>query len=543
MKRSPVFWLYQACLAIQGRLALIACCGLCDIAVSLAFVYVSKLAIDYAIHGSSIGSYAIYVYGMALLGLYLLELGLTLLVSLLESKVEIDVKNRLRHRLFDHLAQALYEDWEQLHSGDVLNRMEEDVRIVSDCIAKSLPKLLVAAVQVVAAFIFLYVMNPMLACAIVFVMPLFLLSSKLFFVKLRKLTKDIRDSDGGVQVLMQESLQHQLLLKSMNQYELLSAKLSGMQSLLYGQTIRLTHFNLYSRGMVSLGFIIGYMIAFVWGLAGLQERAITYGMMTAFLQLVGRIQRPTVELAHLIPSVIRASASIDRLQELEALPVEMVGGSEVREGILGLRIEDLSFRYRVTEKYVYRHFSYDFKPGSRTAVVGETGAGKTTLVKLMLSLLYPEEGHIVLYDKEECVPMSPHERANFVYVPQGNSLLSGTVRSNLCLGNANATDEQMWEALHVAVADFVKDLPGQLDSRCGEFGDGLSEGQAQRIAIARGLLQSGSIMLLDELSASLDENTERTLIERLMRHVAGKTVIFVTHRKLILQYCDDVITL
>jgi len=175
--------------------------------------------------------------------------------------------------------------------------------------------------------------------------------------------------------------------------------------------------------------------------------------------------------------------------------------------------------------------------------VGETGAGKSTLVKLMLSVLYPQEGNIYIYNSEEKAASSPETRANLVYVPQGNSLLSGTIRSNLLLGNAEATEAEMWNALHIAAADFVADLPLKLDARCGELGDGLSEGQAQRIAIARGLLRPGSIILLDEFSSSLDADTERILTERLMEAMRGKTMIFITHREHILSYCDEVLQL
>ena len=213
------------------------------------------------------------------------------------------------------------------------------------------------------------------------------------------------------------------------------------------------------------------------------------------------------------------------------------------KGYVGIRIEDISFRYNAGEREIYSHFSYDFKPGSKTAILGETGTGKSTLVKLMLALLYPMKGKLFIYNKMDCFPISPQTRRNLAYVPQGNSLLSGTIRSNLLIANAEATEEQMWFALHIAAADFVRELPKGLDSRCGEWGDGLSEGQAQRIAIARGLLRSGSILLLDEFSASLDSDTERVLVDRLMNNAKEKTMIFITHRELILQYCDDVITL
>ena len=201
-------WLWQVSAGIRGKLTLNACCGLCYIVASLTFVYVSKEAIDYVTHGEGVARQAVYLYGLALMSIFLIELGLNLLINWMESQTEVTMKSQLRYRLFRHLTLVTWEDWEKYHSGDVLNRLEEDVRVISECICRSVPQLLVTSVQVVAAFIFLYYLNPMLAWSIIIIMPFFLLASKLFFYKLRKLTRNIRDTDSEVQVVMQESLQH-----------------------------------------------------------------------------------------------------------------------------------------------------------------------------------------------------------------------------------------------------------------------------------------------------------------------------------------------
>ena len=269
--------------------------------------------------------------------------------------------------------------------------------------------------------------------------------------------------------------------------------------------------------------------------------AITFGVMTAFLQLVGRIQRPLADLARMIPTLVSSLTSAERLMELEALPTEPTGDAIRMEGQAGIRFADVSFQYADGDEEVITHLNEDFTPDSMTAILGETGAGKTTLIRLILALVKPTAGRVTIYDAEREVEVSPQTRANLVYVPQGNTLFSGTIRDNLLLGRPDATDEELWEVLRVACAEFVLSLPNGLDTLCGEQGGGLSEGQAQRIAIARSLLRPGSILLLDEATSALDPETERRLLERLSETRAGRTMIFITHRPSVLEYCDRVL--
>jgi ABC-type bacteriocin/lantibiotic exporter with double-glycine peptidase domain len=296
---------------------------------------------------------------------------------------------------------------------------------------------------------------------------------------------------------------------------------------------------------IGLAFQAGHAIAFLWGVYGISTGSVTYGMMTAFLQLVGQIQRPLVDMSSQIPSLIHATASIDRLIELECLPLEDSSDSVVLEGTAGIMLEDVSFAYPDSPKDVLHGFTFDFKPGSRTAIVGPTGVGKSTLIRLLLALLRPRSGNIFLYTDSSASDMkilvSPAVRSNLVYVPQGNTLFSGTIRENLLMGNPAATEQQMHEALHTAAADFVLSLPEGIDTHCFESGAGLSEGQAQRIAIARALLRPGSILLLDEFSSALDSETEVTLLERLTERLPDHTMIFITHRDRIIDYCDNVL--
>lgn len=514
--------------------------NLAGVGASLLFVYICKTLIDIATGNSGRD---LAGWSLAMVATMAAQTLFSLLRTRLAAQTDIRIKNNLRMQLFSRMICAYHGSRGERHSGDITNRLEEDVRVVSECLSNSLPALLSATVQFIAAFCFLMALNNTLAWSVVGIMPLAIILSKIFFRKLRRLTRDIRDTDSLVQSHLQENLQHATLIQTLEQEGRASSGLDRLQSGLYDSVMRRTRFTIVSRTVISLAFAAGYATAFLWGVNGLLAGAVTFGTMTAFLQLVGQIQRPVLELSSYIPSAIHAAASADRLMEIEG--DESCAASEpVHLGSpAGIRMEHVSFAYPDGTRKVIDDFSHDFRPGSRTAIVGETGAGKSTLIRLILALLRPQSGSIVIYGPRSSAEASAATRCNLTYVPQGNSLLSGTVRDNLLLGDPEADEAGMKEALRVAAADFVFQLPDGLDTPCSENGGGLSEGQAQRIAIARALLRRGSILLLDEFSSSLDPETEKRLMENLSSALPGRTMIFITHRRKITEYCSDIIEL
>ena len=531
-----IHWIWEASRGIRSRIALSSVAGVTYVGASLAFVWVSKRLVDMAT-GKAEGD--LWQYTALLAGCIAVELLCAAAGSRIDLLNTVRLKNALRHRLFARIMESRLTTQKPLHTGDVLNRMEEDTRIVTEALCSALPAVVGTGVQLIAAFVYLLVLQPVLAWVLVGIMPVALLMSKIYLLRMRRLTAEIRTTEGRIQAHVQERLLHRTLIRTLEHTPHTLAALGDMQAVLRRQVRRRTDFTLFSRTVVQAGFATGYGIAFVWGIRGMMDGAVTFGMMTAFLQLVGQVQRPVVELSRYVPSFVHAVTSVDRLAELDALPAEQRGEPVWLEGAVGIRLEAVHFGYPDREQDIISGFTYDVRPGSFVALVGETGAGKSTLLRLMLALLTPQAGRVVLYNDTREAVASPLTRCNLVYVPQGNTLLSGTVRDNLLLGNPLATKWELREALHTAVAEFVFDLPDGLETRCGEAGTGLSEGQAQRIAIARGLLRPGSILLLDEPTSALDGETERLLLQRLATRAMGKTVVLVTHRKEVANDCNE----
>jgi ABC-type multidrug transport system fused ATPase/permease subunit len=522
-------------------MAVMMICHVLLAACAVGFVYVSKKLVDIAVGMPGLDAGDLWLWGGVMIAIVLMRIGLNATRSYLQVKTEISLKNQLRRKLFDIILRMQSDGGERRHTGDIMNRMQEDVRVVSNVCAASLPNMLGTVLQFAAAFAFLVYLEPLLGLLVIIIAPIGILTGRYVAGRVRRLTHDIRESDARVQSHLQESVQHITLLQSMEHTDVTASSLGELQGGLYGSELRRAKFSVMSRVVMALAFQAAQTLAFLWAVFGISKGTVTYGMMTAFLQLVAQIQRPLVELSSQIPSLIHATASIDRIIELESMPREEETEPQMLEGVAGVRFDDVCFSFPDSVKPVLDGFSYDFLPGTRTAIVGPTGVGKSTMIRLLLSLLKPQSGSLELYSGQATLPVSPATRCNLVYVPQGNSLFSGTVRENLLMGNPDATEEQMRVALHTAAADFVFDLPAGLEAQCFEAGGGLSEGQAQRIAIARALLRPGSILLLDEFSSALDAETEIVLMERLCSELPEHTMIFITHREKIIDYCTDVL--
>lgn len=532
-------WLWSAWRGNRLQASLNAATGLAGVAVNLGSVWAIQRAIDIAA-GSRHGSLYLAVATMALL--ILCDFGLNISRVWIRNILGVKARNMMQQRMLDRLLRSEWHGKERRHSGDVINRLETDVNTVVGFLTETLPNTLSTLALFLGAFLYLLSMDTVLAFITVAILPVFILVSRYYIARMRKFTRRVRNSDSRVQSILQETVQNRMLIKTLECDDLMVRRLDAGQSSLRSHVKRRTRFSVISNLLLNGGFSLGYIVAFLWSAVRLHNGTLTFGAMTAFLQLVYRIQSPARDLTKLAPAFVAVFTAAERLMELEETPKEEQGEPIVLDAPCGIRIDNITYAYDDGEENVVSGLSFDFRPGTCTAILGETGAGKTTLVRLMLALLRPTSGEITIYNSNESRTVSPLLRCNFVYVPQGNTLLSGTIRENLRLGCHEATEQEMIEALHRSCADFVVELPNGLDTKVSEDGGGLSEGQAQRIAIARALLRGRSIMLFDEATSALDPDTERRLLNNILA-TNDRTIIFITHRLAVVDYCNAVLRL
>lgn len=532
-------WLWLAWKGNRTQAMINAIIGLLGVMVSLTVVWGMQHAIDVSSHVIS-GSIVMAVVVLGIL--FFADFGLHVASIWVRNLLGIKAQNRMQQQLLDRMLRSEWKGRDSYHSGDVLNRLEFDVTNVVTFLTETIPNSLSTLTLFIGAFTYLALMDWRLAIVIIAMVPFFILLSRVYVRQMRRLVKDVRTSDSKVQSVLQESIQHRVLIKTLESDDFIVNRLETTQNKLRKKVVKKTKFSIFSSTVLQFGFVLGYLIAFAWAAFRLSAGTLTFGGMTAFLQLVNKIQSPARQLTQLVPAFVSVFTAAERLMELEEIPLEKLGDAIELEAPCGIKLNNISYQYFDADTPVIKDLSFDFHPGSCTAVLGETGSGKTTLIRILLALLKPTSGSVEIYGREERMDLNPLMRTNFVYVPQGNTLMSGTIRENLKMGKENATEEEMNKALKKSCADFVLNLPNGLDTVCSEQGGGLSEGQAQRIAIARSLLRDKSIMIFDEATSALDPETEKQLLKNILAH-HDKTVIFITHRPAVVEYCNQVLTI
>ena len=443
----------------------------------------------------------------------------------------------IRTEVYGKLLRARMQKLRCFHSEDVLTRLTSDIEQVSSGMLHIMVTGAGTIVKLVSAFVLLFYYDARLALAVTAIAPIGVGIFLLLSGKMRSIQENYQKSEGAYRVFLQENLRNMEVVKAFSGESASEERLLALRDERMRWAVKKRTMQIVTRMVISVTFTMGTTLAFLAGVLQIADGSITFGTMTAFLSLVGQVQTPVLSLGEMAKRFITVLASVPRIQEVENLEKdEMAIPAAV--GSAAVRGEGIAFAY--DKENILRDISFTVAPGQIVAVTGQSGAGKTTLIKLLLGFTTPSAGKLVLQTETGEIPVSAATRKYFSYVPQGNTLFHGTIRENLQMAAPNGGDAALWEALEMACAkDFVEKLPDGLDTMLGEQSSGISEGQAQRIAIARAMLRSAPVVIFDEATSALDEETEGRILENISKKENHGAYIIITHRQKALEYCTD----
>ncbi len=529
IKKAKYIWPGIAMLTVIGTLISL---------MGVVFALLSKRVLDVAT-GQAEGN--LFREGLLLFAFLGLQLILDVILSVLNVHVSGKFQIYEKTKLFQTILNKNYLQISAYHSGELLNRINSDVTVITNGLLDILPNLFFYATKIVACFCALYVLDPAFALLCLFIGPLIFLTACLYRKRMKRLHKDYQAADGKVKSFIQETLKNLLVIKSFGCGKEAAEQSRKLQFKQFKISLRRNRISILANVFFYVGLTAGYYIALAWGAYKISLGVMTFGTLTALLQLVGQIQTPFQGLSSLLPQYYSMLASEERLAELENLPEDVVSSRTdwENEEWLTIALSGICFSYQAEE--VLHSVDFTVQKGDFVVITGTSGTGKSTLLKVMLGILTPGAGNamVKLADGTELL-LEQARKQLFSYVPQGNLIVSGSIRDNIAFFKTNVAEEDIIEASKTAqIWDFINELPEGLNTVLGEGGLGLSEGQIQRLAIARAVLHGSPVLLLDEATSALDEETELAILKALKER-QDKTCILVSHKKAALDFCDKV---
>ncbi|WP_160674407.1 ABC transporter ATP-binding protein [Clostridium sp. C8-1-8] len=536
-------WIFKQSKSIMLYLIIIIALGIISSFANVYRALITKNLVDTAVKGSFS---AIYKYLIILGALILADILLNSSISIISTYSSTKLSNNLQKKLYSHITFSKWLDTTKYHSGDLLSRLTNDISTLVSLLVTTLPNVISLATLLFSSFFILLSYEPIVAVITIVLAPISLLFSRIYAKKLKNIHLRTQENESKYISYMQESVQNILITKSFCVEADTLDKFSKLQHNKLKLSVSKSGISAFYSGSISLGYWLTYFIVFALGAYRLSLGALTFGTLTALLQLTGNVQIPLSGLASSLSQFITAYASTERLMAIEALELESAPKKHDKLDTFLLPIiqyDNVSFGYKEALP-ILKNVSFTLFPGEIVALVGPSGEGKTTLIRLLLSLINPKEGSAKIICNNEAIDISPYTRNNISYVPQGNTLFSGTIADNLRYGFPEATDEDIEKALKAAFAwDFVDKLPEKISTVIGEHGSGVSEGQAQRLVIARALIRRKPILLLDEATSALDMDTEVNVLKSIKTLEYHPTCIIITHRPSALAICSRVLKL
>lgn len=539
-------WMYTYAKKYKFQIVFYIFLGVLTTVMGLASSVGSKYLID-AVTGQDSGNIALIALFIVAMGLF--SIGINAITTMISARINIKVNNEIQAEVFDKILVADWISMKEFHSGDLLNRLNGDVNTVASSILSWIPSLITRSAQFFGILAIILYYDPTMAVIALGSAPVMLIVSKTLMKKMRDYNKRMRQVSSDVMSFNEESFQNIQSIKAFDLVGLFSKRLRDVQQNYKDVFLDYNKFSVYTSSFMSVvGMFVAYA-CFGWGVYRLWTGHITFGTMTLFVQLSGQLSSSFKSIVSLVPSAISATTSAGRIMEffkikdeseLEDDKAKLIQNNTQGKG-LSVVLDDVEFSYN-ENKTVFQHADIVANPGEIVALVGPSGEGKTTMIRLLLGLINTKSGNASIRDiNGVSCKISSATRRFFAYVPQGNTIFSGTIAENMRMVKQDATDTEIVEALKAACAyDFVNKLPDGINSKVGERGSGFSEGQAQRLSIARALLRKSPILLLDEATSALDVFTERQVLRNIMNMGYARTCIVTTHRPSVLTMCDKV---
>lgn len=536
-------WIFSYSARYKGAIVFYVILGIFSTSMGLVSSIASKYMID-IITGYETSK--LWVMILIMVGSTVFSLAFSSIISRISTKLSIDINNDIQADIFDKIVDADWLSLNKYSNGDILNRFNGDIGTVSSNAISWLPTIIIAVYNFVATFFVIMHYDWIMAVIALGSAPVMLLMSRFMIKKQRDYSKKVREMSSQLMTFEVEAFYNFDTIKSFGVAPHYSKKMRWWQGKFRDISLKYNLFSIKTNIFMSILGTVVQFAAFGYCLFRLWTNDITYGTMTLFLQQRSNLSSAFNSVVSIIPAFLNSSVSAHRIRELVELPkeVHIPESGEMDKYIdkgFEVRMDDVNFSY-VEGTRVITDSAFRAKPGEIVALVGPSGEGKTTMIRLILGLIRPEDGGVKLRASGgQEIEMNAETRHLFAYVPQGNTILSGTIAENMRMVKEDATDEEIVEALKVACAwDFVEKLPQQINNSVGERGRGLSEGQAQRIAIARAVLRDAPILLLDEATSALDVTTERTVLRNIVKQHPNKTCIVTTHRPSVLNLCQRV---